>query len=277
MNKIKLIAIGTFLLFLLSGCFHIERVINVDKDGSGTIEETVLMTQQFIDQMKQMAAGFGGGKVQDKTDESEYHDVDALERDAYKMGENVKYITSKPIKKDGKLGYSVTYSFTDISKLTIDENPSDKMMGSSGMGADKQDMVFKFKKGKTSELTIIFPQVDDDEYGEEYEVVEYEEEEENVSTVSDEDIEMMKAMYAGMKISVKVIVDGKIIDTNATHTDKNEVTLTDMDFDVIMENAEAFQVLVGSKDLSDEDLKKSMKNFKGFKADLNEEVVIKFK
>ena len=50
-----------------------------------------------------------------------------------------------------------------------------------------------------------------------------------------------------------------------------------MDFDVIMQNEEAFQVLVGSKDSSDEDLKKDMKNFKGFKADLNDEVVIKFK
>jgi hypothetical protein len=87
----------------------------------------------------------------------------------------------------------------------------------------------------------------------------------------------MKAMYAGMKLSVKVRVDGKIVSTNATHKDKNEVTLTDMDFDVIMQNEEALQILGGSKDSNDDDLKRSMENIKGFKADMNDEVVIKFK
>jgi len=269
MNKIKLIIIGISLLLMLSGCFHIERVINVNKDGSGTIEETVLMTQQFIDQMKKMAAGFGGGKSEEKTDESEYHDVEALERDAYKMGENVEYVSSNQIKKDGKLGYHIIYSFTDVSKLTLEENPSDKIMSSSGMGEDKQDLVFKFKKGKTPELTIIFPQIEDED--------DYEEVSDTASNVSEEDIEMMKAMYAGMKLSVKVKVDGKIVSTNATHKDKNEVTLTDMDFDVIMQNEEALQILGGSKDSNDDELKRSMENIKGFKADMNDKVVIKFK
>lgn len=274
MKNIKLKVTGIFLLLFLSGCFQIERVINVNKDGSGTIEETVLMSQEFINQMKQMAAGFGGGKVEEKRDESEYHDVEALKRDASKMGEDVKYVSSKPMEKDGKLGYHVIYSFKDITKIKIDENPADNMMSSSGMGNDKEDMHFEFKKGKTSELTIIFPQEDDKDN---YEEIEYEEEPESNSTISDQDIKMMKAMYSGMKISVKVVVDGKIIHTNATHKDGNVVTLSEMDFDVIMENEKAFQALVGSKDSSDEEMKMSMQKFKGFKADMNEEVVIKFK
>ena len=58
MKKIKLVAVAIFLLVFLSGCFQIERVINVNKDGSGTIEETVLMSQEFINQIKQMATSF---------------------------------------------------------------------------------------------------------------------------------------------------------------------------------------------------------------------------
>ncbi len=276
MEKIKLVAVAIFLLLFLSGCFQIERVINVNKDGSGTIEETVLMSQEFINQMKQMAASFGGGEIEENEDESEYHDVDDLKKDALKMGEGVKYVSSKPMEKDGKLGYFVIYSFDDITKIKIDENPADNMMGSTGMGEEKEDMHFKFKKGKTSELTIIFPQVDDEQDINEEEF-EYVEEVEEVSSVSDEDTKMMKAMYDGMKISVKVIVDGKIVDTNATHKDGNVITLSEMDFDVIMNNEEAFQALSGSKEATDEEMKKSMQEFKGFKADMNEEVVIKFK
>ncbi|MCK5052132.1 MAG: hypothetical protein KAS53_10450 [Candidatus Cloacimonetes bacterium] len=274
MKKIKLITIGIFLLLFLSGCFQIERVIHVNKNGSGTIEETVLMSQEFINQMKQMAASFGGGEIEEKKDESEYHNVEDLKKDALKMGEGVKYVSSKSMEKDGKLGYYVIYSFDDITTIRIDENPADNMMSSSGMGEDKEDMYFKFNKGKISELTIIFPQGDDRD---EYEEVEYEEEPESNSAVSDQDIKMMKAMYTGMKISVKVIVDGKIVQTNATHKDGNVITLTEMDFDVIMENEKAFKALAGSKDSTDEEMKMSMQNYPGFKADMNEEVVIKFK
>lgn len=273
MKKIKLIAIGIFLLLFLSGCFQVERVIHVNKNGSGTIEETVLMSQDFIDQMKQMAKGFGGGKIEENKDESSYHDLEALKRDASKMGENVKYVSSKPIKKDGKLGHYVLYRFNDITNIKIDENPADNMINSSGMGGDKEDMHFKFKKGKTAELTIIFPQDEEDEY----EKMEYEEESDENAVVSDKDIEMMKAMYAGMKISVKVVVDGKIVYTNATHKDGNTVTLSEMDFDIIMGNEKAFQTLAGSKNASDEEMKMSMRKYSGFKADMNKEVIIKFK
>ncbi len=274
MKKIKFIAIGIFLLFLLSGCFQIERVFKVNKNGSGTIEETVLMSQEFIDQMKQMATSFGGGEIEETDEESSYHDVDELKKEAEKMGEGVKYVSSKPLKKDGKLGYFVIYSFEDITKVIVDENPADNMMSSPGMVEEKKDLQFKFNKGKTSELTIIFPEEEEDE---EYEETEEYEESEEVSSVSDKDMNMMKAMYKGMKISVKVIVDGKIVKSNATHQKGNEVTLSEIDFDTILENEEAFKAFSDQKDSTDEDMKESMKKFKGFKADMNEEVVIKFK
>jgi len=272
MKRIKFIAIGIFLLFLLSGCFQIERVIKVNKNGSGTIEETVLMSQEFIDQMKQMATSFGGGESEETDDESAYHNVDDLKKEVANMGEGVEYVSSKALERDGKLGYFVIYSFEDITKVIIDENPADNMMNTPGMVEEKADLQFKFNKGKTSELTITFPEEDDD-YAE---TDEYEESEE-VLSASDKDMNMMKAMYKGMKISVKVIVNGKIIDSNATHQKGNEVTLSEIDFDAILENEEAFKAFSDQKDASDEDMKKSMKKFKGFKADMNDEVMIKFR
>ncbi|MDP8267191.1 MAG: hypothetical protein P9L97_00560 [Candidatus Tenebribacter davisii] len=263
MNKIKLIIIGISLLLLLSGCFQIDRLVRVNKDGSGTIEETVLMSQEFIDQISKMS----GSKSEKESDEFAYHNPDNLKKEASEMGEGVKYVSSKAMKKDGRLGYFVTYSFEDVTKIRMDENPADNMMSTSGMGKDKEKMSFGFKKGKTAELTIKFPAK--------------EEPEEKISRektkVSDEDIKMMKAMYNGMKISVKVEVDGKIVKTNATWKDKNVITLSEMDFDVIMKDEKVFQKLSDSQKMSDKDMKRSMQKFKGFKTDMNREVMVKFK
>jgi len=272
MKKIKLFFTAVVILFLLSGCFQIERVIKVNKDGSGTLDETVLMSQQFIDQMKQMAASFGGGEVEeDKRDESEYHDVEELKANAAKLGENVKYVSSEPLEVDNKLGYHAVYSFEDITKLTLVENPAEDLMSNTQTDEEDEDLQFKFKEGKTSELTIIFPNDDEEE---EIEELEYEE---STDAVSDQDINMMKAMYSGMKVSVKVMVDGKVVYTNAIYQDDNVITLSEMDFDVIMENDEAFKTLAGNDERSDEELKIAMQKYEGFKADLNKEVIIKFK
>jgi UDP-N-acetylglucosamine enolpyruvyl transferase len=88
---------------------------------------------------------------------------------------------------------------------------------------------------------------------------------------------MIRGMYKGMKISIKVIVDGKIVNTNATYKNRNVVTLSDIDFDVIMENEKALQILAGNENASEEVMKKSMQKFPGFKTDLNDKIVIKFK
>ncbi|MCD6176880.1 MAG: hypothetical protein J7K29_03475 [Candidatus Cloacimonetes bacterium] len=274
MKNIKFVVIGLIALLFLSGCFQVERIIKVNKDGSGTIEETVLMSQEFIDQMKQMAMSFGGSKVEGKRDESEYHDIDDLKRNASKMGEGVKYVSSKPMERDGKLGYHAIYSFNDITKIKISENPADNILSNSGMGEDNQEMHFAFKKGSTSELIISFPYEEDEG---DYEEMDYEEEPDENESISDQDLEMMKAMYAGMKISVKVVVNGKIIKTNATHKEGNTIILSEIDFDEIMKNEKAFKALAGSKEASDEEMKRSMGKYSGFKADMNDKIVIKFK
>jgi len=266
MKKFKILMVGMLLLFL-SGCFQVEYVIKVNKDGSGTIEKTVLLSQELM----QMSRNFGGGKFDKNNDESAYHDIQELKKEAVKIGENVKYISSKPMKSDDKVGYHVVYSFSDITKTNINENPAGDMMDFSEKDKEKENMHFKFQKGKTSELTIIFPHDDDDE------TTEYEEKNKDNSPVSSKDLKMMRGMYKGMKISIKVIVDGKIVNTNATYKDRNVITLSDIDFDVIMENEKALQILAGNENASEEVMKKSMQKFPGFKTDLNDKIVIKFK
>ncbi|MCF7858450.1 MAG: hypothetical protein K9N07_03885 [Candidatus Cloacimonetes bacterium] len=270
MRNFKLIVSGLIILLFLSGCFQVKRVIKVNKDGSGMIEETVLMSQEFIDQMKQMSSSMGGDKA-DTPDESAYHNVKSLKENAGSMGEGVKYVSSKPMKENGKLGYSVSYSFTDISQIKLDENPAENLMSTSRSDQEMDDVHFKFKPGKTAELTILFPtheyKGDEDE----------EEEAEDFSEASEQDIKMMKAMYAGMKILVKVFVDGKIVETTASYKNGNEIILSDIDFDLILNNNEALNSFARGKDVSEDEMKKSMAKYPGFKTETNNKVLIKFK
>ena len=45
--------------FILSGCIDDTISVTVKPDGSGTIEETVLMGNEFIEMMQEMAKGTG--------------------------------------------------------------------------------------------------------------------------------------------------------------------------------------------------------------------------
>ncbi|MCK4312432.1 MAG: hypothetical protein KAW88_06835, partial [Candidatus Cloacimonetes bacterium] len=62
MKRIKLLVLLLTVLFLLSGCFQVEKVITVKKDGSGTIKETTLISMQMIQQMGQGFGSKSGGE-----------------------------------------------------------------------------------------------------------------------------------------------------------------------------------------------------------------------
>ncbi len=258
------------VLFLLSGCFQLERVITVKKDGSGSIKETTLMSVQMMQQMGQSY----GSKPGEEMDESSYHNVEKLKADAAKMGTNVKYVSSKALKKDGKVGYEAVYAFDDVSKLSLETNPAGSMMSTPGMSSSESsdNFQFIFKKGKTSELTIKFPE--DEAEGEAMEIEEAE--------VDPKMMEMMKTMYAGMKIAVKIKFDGKIEKTNATYKDGSTITIMEMDFDKMMTNESFMKNLASNtKGQSDKNMKKTWEKFSkevpGFKAEFQDEVSVKFK
>lgn len=270
MKNIKILFIG-MIIMLLSGCFQIENVIKVNKDGSGTIENTVIFSQDML----KMSMSFQSSSS--SNNESAYHDIEKLKKEALKIGDNVKYVKSKPIKLDTKIGYSVVYSFPDITKIKISENPASTIMNMSQNDEEIELIKFNFKKGNNSELTISFPQNDVEEYEKYIEYEDDEEYEDAVSQVSDRELEMMKKIYKDMKISFKIIVDGKIVKTNANFADKNEVILSDIDFNTVMENKKAFKTLIENKDVPDDVIKSKMQNLPGFKIDTNKEIFIRFK
>jgi len=263
------------LLILLSGCFEVSTLIKVKKDGSGTIEEIVLFNEGM---MSGMMSGFGmDAEEEAKEQENSYYDEEKLKKDIAKYGENVSYVSSKPLEKNGKVGYEVIYAFEDITKLTVNENPagsamaSNPMMGAMG-DASSEDLSFEFKKGKTSELIVKFPKLQEELKEAEEDIPE---EIEDIE-MDPSEMEMMKAMFAGMKFSMKFEFEGKITKTNATNKDGSTITFVEMDFDEILKDVDNFKKLNIMKE-NQEDMKKIMKDFPGVKIEMNEELQVQFK
>ena len=65
MKKIKYLALGAIFFTFLNGCLQVDTKVNLNSDGSGTIEETVVMKSEVINMMKEFAMAFDSTKSEE--------------------------------------------------------------------------------------------------------------------------------------------------------------------------------------------------------------------
>lgn len=257
-NRIKLILLAVAASVGLSNCIDVHQVVNVKKDGSGTIEETMLVKVS-----PDLAALTGG---QDPI-------ADLMKGDKQKgrakgMGEGVEFVESKPFEgKDGAKGLKTTFKFSDISKV--------KLNGDAGIAAMNPDpnakketnpdqvLTFGFTKGDTAKLTIKTPPM------------------EGVDGV-DADVDptqlaMMGQFMKGMRIRVSVAPDGKITKTDATHSADNKVALVDFEMDKLLSDPAKFKEFSNLGKEKDRTKVAAKLKELGVKAEAKEEISIEFK
>ena len=260
----------------LSGCLQVEKVVKLNTDGSGTIEETVMMSKAGLAQMQQMAAGFGeaaGKKEGQPAKGFELMDETKLQAAAEKMGEGVKFVSAKKIETETSSGFVATYAFTDINKVKLDQNPSDALptpggvKGGEGPGGKKTEPVtFKLTKGSPAELIVKMPAPD----------MKAGAKKEQPAGMEDMAMQMMQQMFKDMKISMAVEVAGAIKETNAEYKDGSRVTLMEMDFNKLLADPEKFKKLAKENPKTLQETKALMKGIDGVKAETAPEVTIKF-
>ncbi len=288
--------LAIFTLFTLVGCLQNNKVIKLNPDGSGTIEETVLISKVVIKQMEDMANSMMGemaagmGQVEQKEDKTEQKqngfdifDETKLAKEANDMGEGVSYLSGEKVSNDKFEGYKAIYKFADINKLSINQNPSDKASLGQGENASMQekkreDVTFHFTKGEPSELTIRLPnEKNEKEAKAEPSKPDTTEDVQANDQQAEMMMEQMKMMFEGMKISMSIDVQGEIIETNATHRDGSRITLMEMDFGKLLQSPEQFRKFAQANTTFLVDAKKLLKNIPGIKVDLNEEIKLKIK
>lgn len=270
MKKLLLLAV---LIFALTGCFNVDSVIKLNKDGSGELVQKILFKKSAVQQMKAMAQ-MNGENPQDPT----AYDVEKLKAAAAELGTGVTYKTSKQLDDGEYLGYQVTYKFANIATIKMQNNPMAGVLEAEEAKTpeaeeEKEYMKFSYKKGQ---LNIkMYDASEGYGYGDD----EGEEAEEDMGAtpeIGEAQLAMMKQMFGGMKMSLKIEMPSKVKKSSASYAKNNVVTLFEMDFDKLIENPDAIKNLHKINPQSPEDAQKALAKLPGVKAEVKPFVKINF-
>jgi hypothetical protein len=270
MKAIRLIFAAIVAMFGLTGCLQMEQVVKLKPDGSGTVEETVVISKAGLASMEQMigALAAGGNKKKEGAPAMpDLFDEAKLKAAASKMGDGVTFVSAKKIDNEQGKGFTAIYAFTDVNKLKLDQNPGEALPDSGGpkpAGNKKEPILFQFEKGSPSTLTLKMP------------APEFKPKEKQPEGMEDMAMQMMQQMFKDMRISIAVEVQGTITETNAEYRDGSRVTLMDMDFNKVMANPEKFKALAKANPQSLQEAKTLIKGLDGVRIETAPEVKIKF-
>jgi len=270
MKALRLLFAAIVAMFGLTGCLQMEQVVKLKPDGSGTVEETVVLSKAGLAAMEQMIGAFAAGG--DKKKEGapampDLYDEAKLKAAASKMGEGVTFVSAKKIDGEQGKGFTAIYAFTDVNKLKLDQNPGEALPDSGGpkpAGNKKEPILFQFDKGSPAQVTLKMP------------APEFKPKEKQPEGMEDMAMQMMQQMFKDMRISIVVEVQGTISETNAEYRDGSRVTLMDMDFNKVMANPEKFKALAKANPQSLQEAKTLIKGLDGVKIETAPEVKIKF-
>lgn len=291
MRHLAILCTITACLFL-SGCIQNDTVIHVKPDGSGTIEETVALSNALVESMQNMAKGLSEGIADANADANADTDTkaragvsdpfQAMMKDARsretQYGPDVKFVCATPVKTETMSGYKATYAFRDINTLRINQNPNSKTgmpAGGKDESQKKEEIIrFKFVKDPVSTLTVTMPETTKDDKAAENAK---QDKQQDKSESDPNSAEMMKMLFKDMSIRLVLDIDGAIVDTNATYRDKSQITLFDMHFGKIIGNVQVFEKLNATQPVTIEEMKELVKGIEGLKIEMNNPLVVSFK
>lgn len=273
----------------LAGCLDTEKVVHIKPDGSGFVEERLLMRREVLAMMQGMAEmaaqpGEGAG--------FRLLDRDRLTAEAAAMGPGVALVSAEALATPEGEGYVARYTFTDVNQLTLDQNPGDPAARDAtrdanrpGAAADagtgeapakkREALRFEFRKGDQPVLIVRSPRESKTPPGDAAAA------DKAPATLPEGPerqmaLQMMQQMFKGMHMAVQVEVEGEILETNAAFRDGSRVTLVDIRFDQILADPERFERLALAQPEGIEEVKALLKDLPGVKVEPNDTVEIRF-
>lgn len=253
------------VLCLLTGCFTFETLIKLNPDGSGTVEQVFTVQGPMLEMLAFFADESGNPP--------DLCDDESLKAEAESFGEGVVLTSAERIEEDNQRGCHAFYAFEDINTLTIDQDPGSKMPDGAGpeeepdMEEDKnQDVRFRFTPGLPATLTILMPQ-------------EFEGAPDDAMADSSQramQMQMMREMLQGAKMTLSLQVAGTISETNATYRDGATINLMMVDFDELLADEDQLALLVDSNPQNLDDVKALLENISGIEMETQEAVQVRF-
>ena len=274
MKKLAAALIILFVLLTIAGCVDVKTKIKVNKDGSGTVEETVLMSTEMIQMLKQFVSGFADDST--NVEEFKLYNEGDIKNRAADFGDGVQFSSGKELQEDGREGYVAVYTFEDLNKLRFDQNPGSKMpeQMADAEVKEKEYITFSFSRNNDSEIIISMPPVSKEKE-------EDEEKDEEVDSSSDsldtQDLSRLKFLMKDFNISLVIEAEGYIIETNANYVDRSSVTLFDLNFNLLLDEPERLEALKKINPNDMQELKEVIKDVPGIRIETNDPVKIRFR
>jgi PAS domain-containing protein len=283
--KIKIVKtiLAGLILLLTGGCFQANYLIRVQSDGSGTVEETFVMSKAILQKTGQMTAQLMSGHPEEPQNTRRdltwnLFDEDKLKKSAGKMGKGVRYISGEPVSRDDFEGYKAVYRFSDICDLVISQNPSGNVPSNILEALNRREnregqFRFRFEPGSPSKLSIQQGIV-------EFENDEAVQEKEHQTPADEEDREKamtwLKQIFDPMSVMIQVELDGQIVQTNAAFREEARITLMDVRFQELGNSPDLLEKLIDSPNQSYMDVLEIVREFQGNKMEQNKEIVVEF-
>ena len=260
----------------LAACFQHETTITLKKDGSGTLVEETRLSGQMLAMMSQFAGGFGGEEAEVQDPLMDMLSEDKAKDRAKELGEGVTFVKIEPVSVGASKGARATYRFADINKLRVSTEdtmnqmatPEDVPDAATPATDGKKHMGFDYRDG----VLTIRPNADmeGDKPG-------AEDKAEAAEGMGAEEMAMMRQMFAGMKISYKLVAESGIAETSASHRDGDTITLMEMDMDKLMEKPDNFKKLAAVDQENPAAAMRALKGIDGVKAEVKPEITVKLK
>ena len=237
------------LTLSLTGCISSYTLVKVKPDGTGTVEQTTLISPMMVNMMAGMASGMAGEKDDKKSKPPSMSDMfkeDELKAAAAKMGTGVRYVSSTPAKADGKEGVTAIYAFDDVTKLAVSQGMKAPGKSLDAGGPPESPIVFALAPaaGGSKVLSIKMPEKDKADMKAAAKKKEKSEDgPPDMKDVPPEMLAMMKGMFQGAKIGIDVEVAGKLVKTNSPYVAGSRITLMEVDLGALMDDPVRFQKL----------------------------------
>ncbi|MET0552951.1 MAG: hypothetical protein ABW221_07935 [Vicinamibacteria bacterium] len=268
-----------------SGCLAVDMLVKVKGDGSGTVEKSLTMNPEAMQQMAaEMKASGGDASVKTKdpstiTDKELLDgpfDPEELKKEAAKMGPGVTFVSATPVREKTRMGVKAVFAFKDVNQLVLNQKPLPE--GGPGAKSSPEDEV-RFaltKKGGNSVLTLKSKPFDL-KSGAPKPKPSGSPAPAGMEKMAEGMFEMMKPMLKGLRITVGVEVDGALVKTNSPYVEGNRVTFLDMDFGALLADEKALKAFGEDMEGSLSQQKAALAKVKGMKVHLEPEMVVEFK
>ena len=255
----------------LSGCFQMHLLLRLDEDGSGTIEETVLLSNMIVSMMESFA---------DSTGTSSLIDEARLIARADSFGPGVRFLRADSIAEGGMQGYRAVYAFDDVNTIRLRDDPQALDMGGDSGGETKGLGLVTTFAYTPGELRIRSPH----EGVESVEPIDPDvlaAKTDSIRQSMQETGPLLRGMLGNASLSYTVTLPGPITETDAQFATDSTVTMAHIDFGAYLDLMEENPELAARLDLTTTDaerraLLRQLEDRDGLQFEPAEEVVVRF-